>query len=95
MGNGEMKLNRYPKYKPTGIAWLPEVPEGWEVRRGKYLLIQKLESCQRGVKVGLENIESCSGKYLPTASSFEGGGVAFKPGDILYGKLRPYLVSAH
>ena len=27
-GNGEMKLNRYPKYKPTGIAWLPEVPEG-------------------------------------------------------------------
>ena len=28
MGNGEMKLNRYPKYKPTGIAWLPEVPEG-------------------------------------------------------------------
>ncbi len=33
MGNGEMKLNRYPKYKPTGIAWLPEVPEGWEVRK--------------------------------------------------------------
>lgn len=31
MGNGEMKLNRYPKYKPTGIAWLPELPEGWEV----------------------------------------------------------------
>ncbi|MGN0842824.1 MAG: hypothetical protein ACI4QF_06110 [Kiritimatiellia bacterium] len=27
-----MKLNRYPKYKPTGIAWLPEVPEGWEVK---------------------------------------------------------------
>lgn len=33
MGNGEMKLNRYPKYKPTGIPWLPEVPEGWEVRK--------------------------------------------------------------
>ena len=27
MGNGEMKLNRYPKYKPTGIPWLPELPE--------------------------------------------------------------------
>ena len=26
-------MNRYPKYKPTGIAWLPEVPEEWEVRR--------------------------------------------------------------
>ena len=31
MGNCEMNLNRYPKYKPTGIAWLPELPEGWEV----------------------------------------------------------------
>lgn len=33
MGNGEMKLNRYPKYKPTNIPWLPEVPEEWEVVR--------------------------------------------------------------
>lgn len=24
---------RYAKYKPTGIAWLPEVPEEWEVRK--------------------------------------------------------------
>ena len=23
---------RYPKYKSTNIPWLPEVPEGWEVR---------------------------------------------------------------
>ena len=37
MGNGEMKLNRYPNYKPTGIAWLPEVPEGWEVRKVRQL----------------------------------------------------------
>lgn len=39
MGNGEMKLNRYPKYKPTGIAWLPEVPEGWEVNAANLRLI--------------------------------------------------------
>lgn len=37
MGNGEMKLNRYPKYKPTGIAWLPELPEGWEVKKVRQL----------------------------------------------------------
>ena len=24
---------RYAKYKPTNIAWLHEVPEGWEVHR--------------------------------------------------------------
>ena len=29
---------RYAKYKPTGIAWLPEVPEGWEVRKVRQLL---------------------------------------------------------
>ena len=28
-----MRGARYPKYKPTGIAWLPELPEGWEVHR--------------------------------------------------------------
>lgn len=27
------KMKRYPAYKPTGIPWLPEVPEGWEMRR--------------------------------------------------------------
>ena len=42
-GNGEMKLNRYPKYKPTGIAWLPELPEGWEVHRVATLL--KIKDC--------------------------------------------------
>ena len=38
MGKGEMELNHYPKYKPTGIAWLPELPEGWEVYRVATLL---------------------------------------------------------
>ena len=28
-----MRGERYPKYKPTGIAWLPEVPEEWEYSR--------------------------------------------------------------
>lgn len=26
-------MTRYARYKPTGISWLPEVPDGWEVRR--------------------------------------------------------------
>ena len=24
-------MRRYARYKPTGIPWLPEVPDGWEV----------------------------------------------------------------
>ena len=54
MGNGEMKSNRYPKYKPTGIAWLPEVPEGWEVKRARYLF----KRVQRPVREG-DEIVTC------------------------------------
>ena len=28
-----MKLNPYPKYKDSGIQWIGEIPEGWEVRK--------------------------------------------------------------
>ena len=42
-------------------------------------------------KVGLENIESYSGLYIPTESVYEGDGINAKEGDIVYGKLRPYL----
>lgn len=30
-----MKLARYPWYKPSGVEWLGEVPEHWEVKRLK------------------------------------------------------------
>lgn len=29
------KIKRYPKYKDSGVEWIGEVPEGWEVRRVK------------------------------------------------------------
>lgn len=28
-----MSFPRYPKYKPSGVEWLGDVPEGWEVAR--------------------------------------------------------------
>ena len=31
-----MKLPAYPGYKPSGVEWLGEVPEHWEVKRLKY-----------------------------------------------------------
>jgi type I restriction enzyme S subunit len=27
------RFQRYPKYKPTGVEWLSEVPVSWEIRR--------------------------------------------------------------
>ena len=32
-----MKWRPYPKYKPSGVGWLGDVPEHWEVKRLKYI----------------------------------------------------------
>ena len=61
------------------------------MRREKYLLKLLTESTKRTRKIGLENIESNTGKFILTETIFDGDGVDFDCGDILYGKLRPYL----
>ncbi|MFZ5521517.1 MAG: restriction endonuclease subunit S [Pseudomonadota bacterium] len=53
------------------------------------LLTEKADS--RVNPVALENIEGWSGRYIESNSEFEGEGVKFEAGDILFGKLRPYL----
>jgi type I restriction enzyme S subunit len=90
-----MSFPRYPKYKDSGVEWLGQVPEHWELRRLKntlHLLTEKTD--RRGHAVALENIESWTGRFITTETEFEGEGVAFQPGDILFGKLRPYLAKA-
>lgn len=43
-------------------------------------------------KLGLDGIESGTGRLLESATTeFAGEGIAFQPGDLLFGKLRPYL----
>ena len=91
-----MSFPRYPKYKDSGVEWLGAVPEHWGVKRLKYnlrLLTQKTDG--RENPVALENIESWTGRFIPTETEFEGEGVAFDAGDILFGKLRPYLAKAY
>jgi type I restriction enzyme S subunit len=82
--------------KDSGIEWLGEVPEHWDVKRLKHnlqLLTEKTD--RRENAVGLENAESWSGRFIQTETTFEGDGVAFEHGDILFGKLRPYLAKAY
>ncbi len=31
-------MKPYPRYKPTGLVWLPSVPEHWEVRKLRHIL---------------------------------------------------------
>ena len=87
-----MTFRRYEKYKDSGVEWLGEVPAHWEVQPIKRHMRQLTEKTdRRDQPVALENIQGWTGRYLPTETEFEGEGVAFEKGDVLFGKLRPYL----
>jgi type I restriction enzyme, S subunit len=91
------RFKPYPTYKESGVEWLAEIPAHWEVKRLKYLApacISKLHFKPDGVVyVGLEHVESWTGRLLlenqpETVDSVVG---SFRAGDVLFGKLRPYL----
>jgi type I restriction enzyme S subunit len=83
--------------------WFAQVPDGWEVLRLKRtVVLSKARIDERPSElryIGLENIESWTGRIIDSEASavendvFEGSGVVslFKPGEVLFGKLRPYL----
>lgn len=84
-------MERYGNYKPSGVDWIGEIPEHWKICRFKNILSQITDPSESEDKIGLENIESNSSRFIPSNSEFEGNGIAFRVGDIVYGKLRPYL----
>lgn len=91
----------YLKYKPSGVEWLGNVPTHWAVKRLKYQVYRtdvKVEADNENPTpyIGLENIESWTGRLLPSDSDVVPSGISnrFKSGDTLFGKLRPYLAKA-
>lgn len=83
--------------RPSGIDWLGKIPAHWNVERVKSVvnLINDKAKDSNSKKIGLENIESKTGKYISSDSIFEGDGIEFKCNDILFGKLRPYLAKVY
>lgn len=79
------------QYKDSGIEWIGRIPKEWKACRFKDFIELRTEPSTSVHKIGLENIESESGRYITTGGSFEGNGVQFYKGDVVYGKLRPYL----
>ena len=90
-------LAPYPAMKDSGVEWLGEVPAHWEVRKLKSLMSNVNEQTsqrQNGdIYVALEHIESWTGHIIKTDidTSFDSQVKRFRSGDILFGKLRPYL----
>ena len=89
-------LNPNAPMKDSGVEWLGDVPESWVEQKIKFIskLINEKTSEKSNV-IALENIESWTGKYIETESSFESDAVKFKKNDVLFGKLRPYLAKVY
>ena len=90
-------LEPYAEYKDSGLPWLGQVPGHWAIRRMKSAVMnvieQTFEMSSDEVYVALEHVESWTGKARPQSDSslFTGQVKRFRKGDVLFGKLRPYL----
>ena len=87
-------VQKMRKMKDSGIEWIGEIPEGWEVTKLKYLSTFPIEKNAHtdSPYIGLENIESWTGKYVSSDSQYDKSqALAFFENNILFGKLRPYL----
>jgi type I restriction enzyme S subunit len=91
-------MKKYPKMKPSGVEWIGDVPEHWEVEKLKFwvsLINEKEEDATIfDFKISLDIIEKFTGKLISGEATFEGLGSKFQAGDVLFNKLRPYLAKA-
>lgn len=69
-------MQQYEQYKDSGIDWIGQIPAHWEVKRLKNVISQliiKEQSINSSLMyIGMENIESWTGKYILTESTVEG-----------------------
>lgn len=79
--------------KDSGVEWLGKIPTHWEVRKLKYVVsLRNQKEGASDFRIGLENIESKTGRFIQAdESAFDDEGIGFFEGDVLFGKLRPYL----
>lgn len=88
----------YDSYQDSGFEWLDAIPAGWIVKRLKHVTRQvsdKVSSADISLPyIGMENVESWSGRLVEGGSEVEGLAAKFSAGDVIFGKLRPYLAKA-
>ena len=97
---GGRRFIPYPAYKDSGVEWLGLIPAHWDVKRLKYVArirdSRPDDKREDDVYVGLENIEPWTSnlQIYVQPMSVESVVCRFEAGDVLYGKLRPYLAKA-
>jgi type I restriction enzyme S subunit len=90
-------LDSYQIYKTCLVPWLNEMPDHWAADRLK-THVASIANPASGPEhdepyIGLEHVESWTGKIRAeeTTVDFDSQAKRFCPGDVLFGKLRPYL----
>lgn len=94
------KYKPYPDYKPTGIEWLEEMPNHWEIKRLKYVASlnpkasegRKLESVTEVSFVPMESVGEYGGLDLSLTKELadvKDGYTYFGDGDVLVAKITP------
>jgi type I restriction enzyme S subunit len=97
-----MSFLRYPTYKESGVEWLGEVPEQWDVKRFQrcvYVAEGQVDPetpayCAMSL-IAPNHVESGTGRLLgletATDQGAESGKYLCKTGDVVYSKIRPAL----
>lgn len=81
--------------KDSGIDWIGMMPNVWNLKPLKHCVNLKTTKCKtKGRYVGLEHVKSWEGQLISSTDEepiAEGDTLTFTKGDVLFGKLRPYL----
>ena len=87
----------YLSYKSSGVEWLGDVPTHWKVQRLKSSVSDIVDQTdgrrEDDIYLALEHVQSWTGQYSEAGSysTFDSQVKRFHIGDVLFGKLRPYL----
>lgn len=105
--NRKAGLDPFPKLRPSGVEWLGDVPEHWMVQRMKQVATCTDDGRTSGVVdsrsttswfLGMDAVESRTGRMADSARLPLTAGAtsqrSFRKGDVLFGKLRPYLAKS-
>ncbi len=85
------------KTKQSGIEWIGEIPEEWRVERLKNKVHRRNEKADNTSLqyIGLEHLVGFSEEMVETENTYDSEGANLcLSGDVIFGKLRPYLGKA-
>lgn len=95
-----MQPSTYPDLRDSNVPWIQSIPSHWTQKRLKFVveLVNQKQSVDQSdlPYIGLEHIESWTGRKIDgEISQSEGLASTYASGDVLFGKLRPYLAKIH